>query len=72
MPRYIDPHLNIYVRADSVVDTEGTPPEISTVQELRREHDLGLYTVEEIGELLDEFSDTLAAWTASHPPHEVE
>lgn len=71
MPRYINPHVNFYVRADSVVDTE-TPTEVSTQQELRRAHDLGLYTVEELEGLLEELSETLTAWVENHSPYVVE
>lgn len=72
MARYVDPHLTCYVRADSIVDSEGTPPEISTMQELRGSHDLGLYTVEELEDLLGEIADTIVAWVGNHPPYEDE
>ncbi len=70
--RYVDPHIDFYVRAMGVANTEGTPPEVPTLQELRKSHDLGLYTVEELEDLLKELSETLAEWVDNHPPHEPE
>jgi hypothetical protein len=70
MPRYVNPHLDFYIRADSIVAEGQVPPEEPSMQELRRVYNLGLYTVEELEELLDEIASTLAEWVGNHPPHE--
>ncbi len=72
MPRYVDPHLNFYVRATGIIDPEAQPPEVSVIQELRKSHNLGLYTVEELEESLEALGETLAEWVGNNPPHEVE
>lgn len=75
MARYVNPHLECYVRADSIVEATEPPqqpPEIPTQQELRRKHDLGLYTVEELEDLLKEVSEAIVAWVGNHPPHDNE
>jgi hypothetical protein len=72
MVRYVDPHLNFYIRATGIIDPEAKPPEVSQMQELRKAHDLGLYTVKELEELLEVLGKTLAEWVETNPPHEVE
>lgn len=70
--RLVDPHIDFYVRAICQAATEGTPPEVPTQQELRVSHDLGLYTVEELEDLLGELCTTLTEWVENHPPYEPE
>ena len=72
MARYVDPHVAFYIRADSVVGPTANPLEVTQIQELRKSHDLGLYTVEELEGLLEELGDTLAEWVGNHPPHDDE
>jgi hypothetical protein len=72
MARYVDPHVDFYIRATGIVDPAGTPPEIPQMQELRKSHDLGLYTVEELEELLETLGETLTEWVGNNPPHEPE
>jgi len=72
MARYVNPHVEFYVRADEVIVPGGTPPSVPTLQELRKSHDLGNYTVEELEDLLGELTDTLVEWVQNHPPHEIE
>lgn len=68
--RLVDPHIDFSIRATSVADTEGTPPEVPTTQQLRASHNLGLYTVEQLEDLLEALSTKLTKWVESHPPTE--
>jgi hypothetical protein len=73
MARYVNPHLECYIRADSIVEVTEPPqqpPEQSVLQELRRKHNLGLYTVEELEDLLGEIADVIVEWVENHPPHD--
>lgn len=72
--RYIDPHVGFYIKAMSASCACHPVPatEVPTQQELRRSHDLGLYTVEELEDLLEEIDDTLGEWVEAHPPHVEE
>lgn len=72
MARYVDPHVDFYVRAITVVDPEATPSEVPQMQELRRSHNLGLYTMEELEDLLKELGETMTGWVEHYPPHDAE
>ncbi len=66
--RVVNPHITCYVRAQDEGDETANPPRRPTLQELRREHDLGSYPVEKLEELLGEIEGTIQEWIANNPP----
>lgn len=63
-----DPHVNLYVRATQVVDPVAVPPQEAALQELRRVRNLGLYTLDQMEDLLNELDQCVAGWVGAHPP----
>lgn len=72
MSRYVDPHLDLEIHGLAAVSTQGPPPEVARQQHLRASYDLGLYTVEELTDLLEELGATVTEWVGVHPPYEAE
>lgn len=66
MAQYFDPHILVYIKAMSI-EAEGRTP---TLQELRGEIDLGLYTMDEMADLRKTVLLAIEEWVANHPPHE--
>lgn len=64
---YFDPHIQVYIRALSV-EPEGRTP---TLQELRGEIDLGLYTLDEITDLRASVLEAIEEWVSDHLPYEA-
>ena len=66
--RYANPHLEVYVRADSVIPEGANPPQPSSLQELRVKFNLGCYTVAKLEKLLGKISETVEEWVEKNPP----
>ena len=67
--RSLDPELYLYIRGAIKGDPTRIPPTEDSIEELRRNLRLGLYTVVELDALLDEVEDCVAKWVKKNPPH---
>ena len=68
-PIYLNPHLNIYIRAQAEGEPDQTPPRLPSTQELRLVFDMGPYTMAKLQELLGVLESRVENWVSNNPSH---